>query len=340
MHYASAIKEAQWQAREERARQHYEKQLEERKRKLEEQRVKEDKRRAAVEEKRRQKLEEDKVGLTCFRTHLCQQSDRMIEALVLPLILKVTDTKIFISSQAKSPRWKRGTAWQSPWLNLCVCWYVYMCCLLDERNDPQIYFQKIQIGSSWGGDASDAGEESTNQTEAKPVVLGRGTASQHSHHTSRYFDYLLLNVPVLWFFDISSPKCLKVSLQCKYVCLPLRVSIVLPCLHWNFQIPCPLLLLLTHTLLCLSLSLSPLFSTSLTSSPLPLLSDLPLSPLLFVSLPLSFPLLVQVLSSRLSSIHSILLGWSTCRVLSVTTADMEWPPNVNIVALCHLASQC
>ncbi|XP_053744048.1 ensconsin isoform X10 [Synchiropus splendidus] len=57
----NAVKEAQWQAREERARQHYEKLLEEKKRKLEEQRMKEEKRRAAVEEKRRQKLEDDRV---------------------------------------------------------------------------------------------------------------------------------------------------------------------------------------------------------------------------------------------------------------------------------------
>ncbi|XP_005745640.1 ensconsin isoform X8 [Pundamilia nyererei] len=57
----NAAKEAQWQAREERARQHYEKHVEERKKKLEEQRVKEDKRRAAVEEKRRQKIEEDRA---------------------------------------------------------------------------------------------------------------------------------------------------------------------------------------------------------------------------------------------------------------------------------------
>ncbi|XP_061785667.2 ensconsin isoform X7 [Nerophis lumbriciformis] len=57
----NAIKEAEWQAREERARQHYQKHLEERRKKLEEQRIKEDKRRAAVEEKRRQKLEDDKV---------------------------------------------------------------------------------------------------------------------------------------------------------------------------------------------------------------------------------------------------------------------------------------
>lgn len=67
MHHVSAIKEAQWQAREERARQYYERQLEERRRRLEEQRVKEDKRRAAVEEKRRQKLEDDKVR----HTRLC-----------------------------------------------------------------------------------------------------------------------------------------------------------------------------------------------------------------------------------------------------------------------------
>ncbi|XP_031582035.1 ensconsin isoform X3 [Oreochromis aureus] len=57
----NAAKEAQWQAREERARQHYEKHVEERKKKLEEQRVKEEKRRAAVEEKRRQKIEEDRA---------------------------------------------------------------------------------------------------------------------------------------------------------------------------------------------------------------------------------------------------------------------------------------
>ncbi|TKC35256.1 hypothetical protein EI555_008813, partial [Monodon monoceros] len=49
-----------WLEREERARQHYEKHLEERKKKLEEQRLKEERRRAAVEEKRRQRLEEDK----------------------------------------------------------------------------------------------------------------------------------------------------------------------------------------------------------------------------------------------------------------------------------------
>lgn len=56
-----AAREILWLEKEERARQHYEKHLEERKKKLEEQRLKEERRRAAVEEKRRQRLEEDKV---------------------------------------------------------------------------------------------------------------------------------------------------------------------------------------------------------------------------------------------------------------------------------------
>ncbi|XP_032700728.1 ensconsin isoform X10 [Lontra canadensis] len=55
-----AAREIIWLEREERARLHYEKHLEERKKKLEEQRLKEARRRAAVEEKRRQRLEEDK----------------------------------------------------------------------------------------------------------------------------------------------------------------------------------------------------------------------------------------------------------------------------------------
>ncbi|XP_030303306.1 ensconsin isoform X2 [Calypte anna] len=55
-----AARESVWIEREERARQHYEKHLEERRKKLEEQRLKEERRRAAVEEKRRQRLEEDK----------------------------------------------------------------------------------------------------------------------------------------------------------------------------------------------------------------------------------------------------------------------------------------
>ncbi|NXW92085.1 MAP7 protein, partial [Alopecoenas beccarii] len=55
-----AARESVWLEREERARQHYEKHLEERRKKLEEQRLKEERRRAAVEEKRRQRIEEDK----------------------------------------------------------------------------------------------------------------------------------------------------------------------------------------------------------------------------------------------------------------------------------------
>ncbi|KAM6464606.1 ensconsin isoform 7-T7 [Liasis olivaceus] len=53
-------REAAWLEKEERAKQHYEKHLEERKKKLEEQRIKEERRRVAVEEKRRQRIEEDK----------------------------------------------------------------------------------------------------------------------------------------------------------------------------------------------------------------------------------------------------------------------------------------
>ncbi|KAM3856639.1 ensconsin isoform 3-T3 [Vipera latastei] len=55
-----AAREAAWLEKEERARQHYEKHLEERKKKLEEQRLKEERRRVAVEEKRKQRIEEDK----------------------------------------------------------------------------------------------------------------------------------------------------------------------------------------------------------------------------------------------------------------------------------------
>ncbi|XP_062378937.1 ensconsin-like isoform X2 [Sardina pilchardus] len=55
-----ASREQGWLAREERAKRHYEKHLEERRRKLEEQRVKEERRRMAVEEKRRQRLNEER----------------------------------------------------------------------------------------------------------------------------------------------------------------------------------------------------------------------------------------------------------------------------------------
>ncbi|KAM4772880.1 ensconsin isoform 2-T2 [Rhinophrynus dorsalis] len=55
-----AARESLWLEKELRARQHYEKQLEERKKKLEEQRIKEERRRAAVDEKRKLRLEEEK----------------------------------------------------------------------------------------------------------------------------------------------------------------------------------------------------------------------------------------------------------------------------------------
>ncbi|XP_053314953.1 ensconsin isoform X2 [Spea bombifrons] len=55
-----AARESLWLEKEARARQHYEKHLEERKKKLEEQRIKEERRRAAVDEKRKMRLEEEK----------------------------------------------------------------------------------------------------------------------------------------------------------------------------------------------------------------------------------------------------------------------------------------
>ncbi|XP_056333036.1 ensconsin isoform X2 [Danio aesculapii] len=55
-----ALRERGWLAREERAKQIYEKHLEERRKKLEEQRQREERRRTAVEEKRRQRLKEER----------------------------------------------------------------------------------------------------------------------------------------------------------------------------------------------------------------------------------------------------------------------------------------
>ncbi|KAA0710982.1 hypothetical protein E1301_Tti002910 [Triplophysa tibetana] len=55
-----ALRERSWLAREERAKNFYQKQLEERKRKLEQQRQKEERRRIGVEEKRKQRLKEER----------------------------------------------------------------------------------------------------------------------------------------------------------------------------------------------------------------------------------------------------------------------------------------
>ncbi|XP_052001195.1 ensconsin-like [Xyrauchen texanus] len=55
-----ALRECRWSAREERAKQYYEKHLEERRKKLDEQRLRKEMRRMAVEEKRRQRLKEEK----------------------------------------------------------------------------------------------------------------------------------------------------------------------------------------------------------------------------------------------------------------------------------------
>ncbi|CAL8316778.1 unnamed protein product [Merluccius merluccius] len=72
----NALREAQWQERDERAKQHYEKHLEERRRRLEEQRSREEKRRIAVEEKRRQKFEEDKARHEAVIRRTTERSQR------------------------------------------------------------------------------------------------------------------------------------------------------------------------------------------------------------------------------------------------------------------------
>ncbi|XP_036405597.1 ensconsin [Megalops cyprinoides] len=71
-----AARESIWLQREERAKQYYEKHLEERRKRLEEQRVKEEKRRAAVEEKRRLRLEEEKVRHEAVIRRTLERSQR------------------------------------------------------------------------------------------------------------------------------------------------------------------------------------------------------------------------------------------------------------------------
>lgn len=71
-----AAREIAWLEKEERARLHYEKHLEERKKRLEEQRLKEERRRAAVEEKRRQRLEEDKERLEAVIRRTMERSQK------------------------------------------------------------------------------------------------------------------------------------------------------------------------------------------------------------------------------------------------------------------------
>ncbi|XP_055044260.2 ensconsin isoform X9 [Misgurnus anguillicaudatus] len=73
----NAVRGSKWQEREERARQFYEKQLEERKKRLEEQRIREERRRAAVEEKRRQKLEEEKARYEAVIRRTNERSQRV-----------------------------------------------------------------------------------------------------------------------------------------------------------------------------------------------------------------------------------------------------------------------
>lgn len=235
--------------------------------------------------------------------------------------------------------------------------------LILRLKDHFVTVAFVTEGSSWGSDASDAGEEPENQREVQPLVVGRGTAHKHTQHTSRYFSssHTLMVLQSLYLRFILSigewgsalsgslntllnpPQCLTLCRLCKYVCLPLRVSIVLSCLYLNFPDPVPCDVTADSHPALLSPFMSPLLFSNF-----PFLS---VSRSLFFSLPLAlgclfflflchcpFTFLVQVLLSRLSSIHSTLLDWSTCKVLSVSTADTEWPLNVNIIALCLLGS--
>ncbi|XP_057175798.1 ensconsin isoform X7 [Triplophysa rosa] len=73
----NAARDSKWLEREERARQFYEKQLEERRKKLEEQRLREERRRAAVEEKRRQRLEEEQARYEAVIRRTTEKSQRV-----------------------------------------------------------------------------------------------------------------------------------------------------------------------------------------------------------------------------------------------------------------------
>uniref|UniRef100_A0A803KBW7 Microtubule-associated protein 7 n=1 Tax=Xenopus tropicalis TaxID=8364 RepID=A0A803KBW7_XENTR len=74
-----AARESLWLEKEIRARQHYEKHLEERKKKLEEQRMKEERRRAAVDEKRKLKLEEEKERYEAVVRRTAERNQRLKE---------------------------------------------------------------------------------------------------------------------------------------------------------------------------------------------------------------------------------------------------------------------
>ncbi|KAM3932318.1 ensconsin isoform 1-T1 [Leptodactylus fuscus] len=99
-----AARESLWLEKEMRARQHYEKHLEERKKKLEEQRLKEERRRAAVDEKRRQKLEEEKerheavVKRTMERSQKPKQKNRWSWGGALQSNTSISSSGYFVDS--------------------------------------------------------------------------------------------------------------------------------------------------------------------------------------------------------------------------------------------------
>lgn len=186
----------------------------------------------------------------------------------------------------------------------------------------------------WGSDTQNIGAQSEKQTETQPVVVGRNAAAKHYHHTSRYLNtWLTLNTPPLCGTQVVSLTRAFHSTMMLYLPILSMQYVRLP-LHGTFVLPRFCMFCLTHTLLCLSL---PRLTLSVCP-PAPVLFRFSclLWSLFLYHCPSTF--LVQVLLSPLSSLHLTLLVWSTCRVLSVSTADTEWPPTVNILAVCQLAA--
>lgn len=94
-------------------------------------------------------------------------------------------------------------------------------------------------GSSRGSNTSDCVEEPESQTEAQPVVLGRGTATQHSQHTNRYFHFFsswkfqrFMNL--IFLFSVNICSCLFMSVLFCHVCIRFLFSDspALYCICW------------------------------------------------------------------------------------------------------------
>lgn len=65
--------------------------------------------------------------------------------------------------------------------------YIELVQSLRSCHIEYFVFVLVTEGASWGSDTPHAGAEPENQAEAKPLVLGRSAAHQHSKHTSWYY---------------------------------------------------------------------------------------------------------------------------------------------------------